>query len=633
MCGIAGFLTREPADPDLLARMCAVIAHRGPDDEGSHIEGGLALGMRRLAIIDLNSGHQPIWNEDETIAVVFNGEIYNHRQLRAELQATGHRFRTNTDTECLVHLYEAEGVSFVRRLRGMFAFALWDRRRQRLVLGRDRVGKKPLVYRITGDAIWFSSELKSLLQDPSVTRRVDPVALHHYLTYQYVPAPWTIYEGIRKLPPASTLVYENGDVHIDRYWQLRYEPKTTDHESVAVERLRDLLIDATRVRLMSDRPLGAFLSGGLDSSLVVAAMSEVATGPVKTFSIGFDERRFDERPYARLVADHFGTDHHELVVRPDAVEVLPELVWHYDEPYADSSAIPSLYLARMTREHVVVALNGDGGDESFGGYERYLAAVHAARLSSSATTRRAASWLHRTLPDLQPGTLYGKGRRFLGVLAQDAARQYASMISYFDSDQKSLIYTPEMRTTVDSIDSYELIDPWLTDSGSDDFADRLLGTDVETYLPGDLLVKMDIATMASSLEARSPFLDHHVMEFAASLPALWKVRGRSGKRILKQLAREWVPDPVIDRPKKGFGVPLSLWLRTDLHEMLNDNLTDATARSRGYFDPTGVARLIREHDDGRDHGPRLWALLMFELWHRMFIDRAAVTSPSSMRCE
>lgn len=630
MCGIAGFLTRGPADPALLRQMCAVIEHRGPDDDGFLVEGGLALGMRRLAIIDLDSGRQPIWNEDETVAVVFNGEIYNHGQLRSELEATGHRFRTRTDTECLVHLYEADGVSFVRRLRGMFAFALWDRRRQRLVLGRDRVGKKPLLYRIDEDGIRFASELKSLLQDRAAKRTVDPIALHHYLTYQYVPAPWTIFEGIRKLPPGSTLVYENGNVTVDRYWQLSYQPKTTGTEGAAVEQLRNLLIDAVRVRLMSDRPLGAFLSGGLDSSLVVAAMSELGTGAVKTFSIGFDERRFDERPYARLVADHFGTEHHELVVSPRAAEILPQLVWHYDEPYADSSAVPSFYLARMTREHVVVALNGDGGDESFGGYQRYIAALQARRFGlSSAPTRRAASWLDRALPERQRGTLYGKAKRLVGVLAEQDARRYASLISYFDSAEKSQLYTTDMRAAVDAIDSYELIDRSLAEPGASAVADQLLRLDVETYLPGDLLLKMDIATMASSLEARSPFLDHHVMEFAASLPPSWKIKGTSGKRILKRLARGWLPDAVIDRPKKGFGVPLSRWLRSDLRDMVHDNLTDSLARTRGYFEPAEVDRLIREHDAGHDHGPQLWALLMFELWHRMFVDDRAISRPAA----
>ncbi|HKA94249.1 MAG TPA: asparagine synthase (glutamine-hydrolyzing), partial [Acidimicrobiia bacterium] len=524
MCGIAGFLTAQPADPDLLARMCEVIGHRGPDDDGFLVEGGLGLGMRRLAIIDLDSGRQPIWNEDETIAVVFNGEIYNHRQLRAELEAAGHRFRTRTDTECLVHLYESEGVSFVRRLRGMFAIALWDRPRGRLVLARDRVGKKPLVYRVDERGIWFASELKSLLQDPAVQRTVDRVALHHYLTYQYVPAPWTIFDGIRKLPPATTLVYESGKVTLDRYWRLSYEPKWNGDERTALEELHELLVDSTRVRLMSDRPLGAFLSGGLDSSLVVAAMSDIATGPVKTFSIGFDERQFDERAYARLVAERFGTEHHELVVSPRAAEILPELVWHYDEPYADSSAVPSFYLARMTREQVVVALNGDGGDESFGGYARYAAALQARRFGlSSAPTRRAAAWLHRRLPDGERGTLYGKAKRFAGVLAKEDARRYASLISYFDTEEKCRLYTPAMRAAVEAVDSYELIDRSLDEPDACNFADRLLRLDVETYLPGDLLVKMDIATMASSLEARSPFLDHHLMEFAASLPSAWKI--------------------------------------------------------------------------------------------------------------
>jgi len=380
MCGIAGYAGRNPPDAATLRRMCDALVHRGPDQDGYLLGDHVALGMRRLSIIGVESGRQPIYNEDRTIAVVYNGEVYNFAELRAELEGKGHRFATATDTECIVHLYEEHGERCVEHLRGMFAFALWDERRQRLVLARDRVGKKPLLYRATPDGIWFASELKALLLDETMPRAVDPLALHSYLTYGYVPAPQCIVAGVRKLPAAHTLSWHNGIAEERRYWRLQYEPKQKISEPEAVEAVRELIREATRIRLVSERPLGAFLSGGIDSSVVVAAMAEATSQPVKTFSIGFEDARYDERSFARLVADRFSTDHEELVVSPDIAELMPRLTWHYDEPFADSSAVPSFSLAEMARRHVVVALNGDGGDESFGGYDRYVAQRLAARI-------------------------------------------------------------------------------------------------------------------------------------------------------------------------------------------------------------------------------------------------------------
>lgn len=628
MCGIAGYVTESRADPELLRAMCDAIRHRGPDDDGYFVERGVALGIRRLSIIDLVTGAQPVYNEDRSVAIVYNGEAYNFPELRQRLEAKGHRFTSNTDTECVVHLYEEYGDSCVEHLRGMFAFALWDQRRKRLLLARDRAGKKPLFYRLTPDGIWFSSELKALLQDPSFPREVDPIALHHYLTYQYVPAPWTVFKGVNKLPPAHTLSFEDGKVALNRYWDLSYSSKINVSEDEASERLRDHIREATRVRLISDRPLGAFLSGGVDSSVVVAAMAEQTSGPVKTFTIGFDDDRFDERRYARIVAERFSTDHHELIVHPNVLEVLPALVWHYDEPFADSSAIPTYYLAQMAREKVIVALNGDGGDESFGGYDRYVGLAMGGSLPAS--LRASGRWMARMLPRrAHPRSAIGRARRFLEAAGGSEPERYAALISYFNHRQKMDLYSGEMQKAVEGIDSAGLLEDAFTASDGADCIDRVLDADVQTYLPGDLLVKMDIATMAHSLEARSPLLDHKVMEFAASLPSNMKVRRMTGKYLLRKAARGWVPDEILDRRKMGFGVPIAAWLRGELRELAHDALTDATARGRGYFKPEAVKRLLSEHDAGIDHSNRIWALLWFELWHRMFVDDKAIAPPAS----
>lgn len=630
MCGIAGFVTDGEADADLLHSMCDSIRHRGPDDEGYFIDGGVGLGVRRLAIIDVKTGHQPIQNEDGTITVIFNGEIYNFPQLRSDLEAKGHRFATSTDTECIVHLYEEYADRCVEHMRGMFAFALWDARQQRLLLARDRVGKKPLYYRLTDRGIWFASELKALLQDPSLARELDLVALHHYLTFQYVPAPWSIYKGVRKLPPGHTASYRAPKFALDRYWRLKFADKLVLSEDEAAEQLKDRILDATRSRLISERPLGAFLSGGVDSSVVVAAMAETMSGPVKTFSVGFEDKNFDERYYARLVAERFGTDHHELIVRPNVLDVLGKLVWHYDEPFADSSAIPSYYVAEAARKSVTVVLNGDGGDESFAGYDRYVANLMASKLRIPGRLQPLIGRILKGLPDgRRPGSFYRRAKRFSTVLLEGPETRYAHMMSYFANYQKQTLYSPEMSRAVGDIDSYGLLRQAFSESDAPDLVDATLDVDVNTYLPGDLLAKMDIATMANSLEARSPLLDHKVMEFAAALPSHMKIRGRSGKYILKKAARDWLPKEILTRRKMGFGVPLATWLRGDLRDLTHDSLTDSTARSRGYFEPSAVNKLLAQHEGGIDHSPRIWALLWLELWHRTFIDNHATTMPGA----
>ncbi len=601
--------------------MCDALIHRGPDDVGYHEDAHAALGMRRLAIIDVVGGAQPVYSEDGSIAAVFNGELYNFPLLREELRKRGHRFRSDGDAECLVHAYEVFGDELVHRLRGMFAFAIWDAPRRRLLLGRDRVGKKPLYWRSHGRSLIFASELKALVQDPAAPREVDLVALHHYLTFQYVPAPWSIYQGIRKVPPGHLLVWEQGDVDVFPYWRLDCTPGEIHSEAEAAARLRDLLLDATRARLVSERPLGAFLSGGVDSSAVVAAMARVSEGRIKTFNIGFAEQDFDERRYARLVAERYGTDHHEQVVTPSALDVLPELTWHFDEPFADSSAIPSFYVARMSRDHVAVVLNGDGADESFGGYRRYAAMAKIQRIRAPRPVRgvlekagallAAHSRARSRLSDV------GRVVELLGLPEQ---LRYARLMSCFTPEQKMTVYSDTLREQLAGTDSFRLLNDAFAASRADTCVGRLLDVDVNTYLPGDLLVKMDIATMSNSLEARSPFLDHHLMEWAASLPSHFKVRSGTTKYLLKKALAGWLPADLIKRPKMGFGIPLAAWLRTDLRDLSWDVLTDRTARSRDLFRNDAVTKLLRQHGKGHDHGSRIWTLMQFELWHRMFID-------------
>jgi asparagine synthase (glutamine-hydrolysing) len=626
MCGIAGQVRQNgrPVDRELVARMCAALEHRGPDSRGIHHEGRAGLGIQRLRVIDLETGDQPVYNEDRSVVVVLNGEIYNYRELRRELLSRGHRFATQGDTEAIVHLYEEHGADCVRHLHGMFAFALWDRRRQLLLLARDRVGKKPLVYSHRDGVLTFASELGALLRDGEIPREVDHAALDGYLSLGYVPSPLTAVRGVHKLPAAHTLVLHAGRLTLRRYWALDYDRKL---EGVGVpelcERIRGELRAATRRRLVSDVPLGAFLSGGIDSSAVVAAMAHESAAPVRTFSIGFDEQGFDELPHARRIAERYGTIHEEFVVRADAVDVVPRLVRHHGEPFADPSAIPSFYLAELTRRHVTVALNGDGGDESFGGYTRYVANALAGRLDRlPPPLRRGLAAVGERLPaGGDVSSLHNRARRLAGTLALDAPARYARYVSWFDAGQRASLYTSAFADAVGAVSAGDAVAAaWEAASGVA-VVDRMLEVDVSTYLVGDLIAKIDIATMAHGLEARSPFLDHELMQLAASIPAGLKVRGSEKKWILREALREWLPGDILDRPKQGFSVPLSRWLRRDLRGWAEDLLLDPSTLDRGYFEPRAVRRLLDAHAAGADgEAKRIWALAMLELWHREFID-------------
>jgi asparagine synthase (glutamine-hydrolysing) len=604
--------------------MCAAIRHRGPDDDGFYINGPVGLGMRRLAIIDLQSGRQPIHNQDRTAWIVFNGEIYNYRELRNELEKFGHTFYTNSDTEAIIHAYDQYGIDCPKHLRGMFAFAIWDERTQELFLARDRVGKKPILYAQVNGQFVFGSEFSALLQHPDISRDIDSQALHYYLSFMCVPAPHTAYRAIKKLEPGHTLRWKTGEIKIERYWQPDFSRKVDISEQEAGERAIEILRDAVRVRLMSEVPLGAFLSGGIDSSAVVALMSEESSAPVKTFSIGFEEQDFSELHHARRVAEHVGADHHEFIVRPDALEVLPLLVEHYGEPYADSSAIPTYYVARETRKHVTVALNGDGGDESFAGYERY-AAMRLAETYHRLPSLLRDSVVKRAI-GLIPSSETKRSRvrdlkRFLQAASLPRLERYLRWVSVFDDEAKQNLYSENFQRETQRISAANMLDPWFARANGSGIVDASLLTDMMTYLPNDLLVKVDIATMAVSLEARSPFLDHKVIEFAASLPEKFKLRGLTTKYLLKRILKKILPAENLDRRKMGFGVPVGHWLRGKLQPFLRETLLSEKALKRGLFKPEAVKQLVELHTRGeRDYSHQLWTLLMLELWFERFID-------------
>jgi len=613
--------------------MTSLLTHRGPDDESYYFDGSLGLGHRRLSIIDLSPlGRQPMSNEDGSVWVILNGEIYNFQELRPALEQRGHRFRSNTDTEVVVHLYEEHGPACLGYLRGMFALAIWDAKSRKLLLARDRVGKKPLVYSEHAGGISFASEVKALLADPEVDRAVDYDALGQYLICQHIPQPRTAFRSIRKLPPAHFLTVENNRVSLQPYWKLDYRNKTPLRGEELEEELRGQLSEAVRIRLVSDVPLGAFLSGGIDSSIVVALMSRHLNSPVKTFSIGFDDVRYSELPYARMVAARYATDHHEFVVKPSAVELLPKLVWHYDEPYADSSAVPTYYVAQLARRHVTVALTGDGGDESFAGYERYRAVLlshYADWLPRPVVASLARAWSH-LFGSAPPKSRARRLGRFLKMAALPAEMRYASLMASPEDGLYTSLCSPDFwaRHVRDAVHpAVELVRA----SQAPTPLEQMMEADVRSYLPDDLLAKMDIASMACSLEARSPFLDHKVMELAASMPARLKLQGAEHKHIVKRAFRHLLPDPILNRPKMGFGVPLYRWFREDLREMANDLLLSPRAAGRGLFNPVLVRQMLAEHAAGKrpwqDH---LWPLLILELWFRIFVD---APGPSTERVE
>ena len=638
MCGIAGFADRlingyadgqSPARLDaefaLVHRMCEVIRHRGPDDEGIHVEPGLGLGMRRLSIIDLAGGRQPIHNETSTVWVVFNGEIYNYQELRADLEARGHRFSTSSDTESIVHAYEEWGEAAFGRFRGMFGIALWDQPRRTLLLARDRAGIKPLHYVERAGRLYFGSEIKSLIAAGAVDLRLNLNALDHYLAFLYTPRDASIFEGVCKLPPGHYLRWRDGGAEVRQYWQIGATESFRGTEQEAAEALRHVLADAVRSHMVSDVPLGAFLSGGVDSSAVVGLMAEASPRPVQTFSIGFDEPRFDELDHARTVARHFGTDHHEFLVRPDGLSILDTLVSHFDEPFADSSAIPTWYVSEIARRHVTVVLSGDGGDELFGGYDRYL------------PHRRVTQFDRIPLPGLRKiaGAIWPKlphgvtGKNFLRHVAKNDHARYIDSVAMFQADERLALYTNDVRSEL-AADSESVLERHFERFASLPLHSRMMRLDFETYLPEDVLTKVDRMSMAHSIESRVPLLDNDVIEFAATLPAPFKIAKGRRKHVLKEAVRPLLPPHILDRRKQGFGIPLGVWFQGGLTDLFSDVLESPRCRQRGYFEPSFVTRLVREHLAGqRDHTLRLWQLLVFELWHRQYIDGNAVGSSTA----
>ena len=635
MCGFAGASWTDPQhaiDAATLDAMTAVLTHRGPDQSGTWFDANTALGHRRLSIIDLDSGRQPLANEDGSVQVVFNGEIYNYRELRNDLQGRGHRFATQSDTEVIVHLYEEYGDDCVDHLRGMFALAVRDVRRQRLLLARDRMGQKPLVYREDPGRLLFASELKALLQVPGAPRELDPVSLDQFLTYQYVPHPRTMLSGYSKLPPAHRAIYENGQLTIQRYWRPGYEdPIEGRSQREWQDALRETLSEAVRLRLRSDVPLGAFLSGGVDSTIIAGLMQQQSGDPVHTFSIGFPVKQFDERDYARMAAEHLGTVHHESVVEPRALEILPKLAWHYDEPFGDCSAIPTMYLSEMTRREVTVALSGDGGDELFAGYDRYRAVALGGRIDRLPGPLRAvaASPAWRLLPaSTRQKSLLRRARRFADALGEAPERRYLKWVGIFDANRRNDLWTDQFRERLGEHDAAGFLLDAYGECPDRDFVTRTTCSDVLTYLPCDILTKVDIASMAYSLECRSPLLDHHVVELAARMPMSLKRQGSRGKTILVETFSDLLPEKIRSRPKMGFGVPLDHWFRNELRPLLEDVLLDPMAISRGHFRPEAIRQLVDEHVSNRwDHSYRLWCLLCLEVWHRIYLD--ATVPPAS----
>ena len=609
--------------------MTEVQSHRGPDGEGIACRGAAGLGHRRLAIIDLVTGDQPMASDDGSVRIVFNGEIYNFRELRTELEARGARFRTESDTEVILRSYEADGPDCVRQLRGMFAFAILDERTRRLLLARDRAGIKPLVYAWDGCRLLFASEIKAILEDPAVSRDMDLEALGQYLTFHYVPAPRTIFRAIRKLPPASTLILslDGGEPVVSRYWNLRFAPDPGVSEPEWVDRLRGQLTDAVRCHMVSDVPIGAFLSGGMDSSTVVALMAQASPTPIRTFSIGFDEADFDELRFARQVAARYGTDHYELVVKPNALEVLPKLAWHFDEPFADSSAIPTYYVSKITREHVTVALSGDGGDENFAGYRRYARALELHERFDQGPARLMRPLL-RVASSLLP--VGAPGQALTGMLGAGPIERYFRLITYQRRETLRRLLSDELADLARSATDPGSFSRLASEGDTPDYVSTLQHIDIATYLPGDILAKVDGMSMAVSLESRVPLLDHRLMEFLATVPSTLKLRNGSGKYLLQRAMAQDLPGEILTRKKMGFGVPLGAWFRRELRDMTRDVLLGPRARQRGIFRASEVDSLLATHDAGRrDCSARLWSLVCFELWMRQWVDRTPTAAPGA----
>jgi len=633
MCGIAGIVGTTPdtiVDPRIIRLMCQAIVHRGPDDEGTYVKDGVGLGMRRLSIIDLGGGRQPIHNEDKTVWVVFNGEIYNFPELRPELEARGHRFYTNSDTEVIVHLYEDLGSDCVQKLRGMFAFALYDERRRSLLIARDRLGKKPLHYALVQGRLFFGSEIKAILAAAPELRDLNREALLKYFYFGYIPDPETAFARIHKLPPGHLLKFAMGQIKIRQYWNLpTYGTHEPPSEEECLEELDRRLAEAVRIRLISDVPLGALLSGGVDSSIVVGLMARAHSGPVRTFSIGFSKQDFNEADSARKVAERFGTDHHELVVEPNIGETLEFLTHHLEEPFGDSSMLPTYFVCKMARQHVTVALSGDGGDELFAGYTRYADLRH--RRFCDFLPSGAGHWYREKINPRLPSGFYG--RNYLYNLSLNDRERYLDYISYLPvlGRDRSLFSVDFLSAASGDSSPLQPYRNFLAEAHAPDKVSEWMYLDSKTYLPGDILTKVDRMSMATSLEVRAPILDHVFVEWVTQLPIHWKLRQGTAKYIFKKLGeRVGVPREVLYRPKQGFAIPLVHWMRQEMKEDLPRLLLESRTLQRGYFNPQAVRQLLDEHFRGRrDHSGRIWILLIFELWHRHFLEEAYHPAPLS----
>jgi asparagine synthase (glutamine-hydrolysing) len=617
MCGICGIISSDnsyPVQKNLLGAMCDVITHRGPDEEGYYIDGGIGLGMRRLKIIDLSTGSQPIFNEDKSVVVVFNGEIYNFLELRNSLIQKGHTFFSSSDTEVIVHLYEDHGDKFLDHLNGMFGIALWDIKRRKLILARDRMGEKPLYFTKKDDVLIFGSELKSVLCFPNLGREINNEAIYHYFSFNYIPTPLTIYKNINKLAPGECLTFKDNKITINKYWSLSSakQIEIKDEHEVA-EELHKQLVNSIKMRLISDVPLGAFLSGGIDSSIMVALMSQISSTPVKTFSVGLENDQQSELPFARQVAKKYATDHHELIASPNAIDLIDQVLWHFDEPFGDSSALPTFLLSQLIRQHVTVAISGDGGDELFGGYERYQRIL--ARTSTIKTPKYIRHLLSKTIG---AGLPFGaKGKALLQSL------QYCDYDFFTigtSEELKGQLFSKDFLSSLGSITSKDIADLAFLPNHS--LLQQCINFDIKYYLPDDILTKVDRMSMAASLETRAPFLDHNVVEFASSIPDNLKIKNNITKYILKNTFKDLLPEAIFTRSKSGFSIPLEDWFRKELKEMLQTNLSPKQLDETGVFAPHFVNTILDQHFSGkRNHKRLIWMILTFQLWHEQCYKR------------
>jgi len=628
MCAICGIVKRgKKVEPEIIKKMARVMSYRGPDEEGYYFNGNIGFGHRRLKIIDLYTGSQPMVNEDKTVYLLCNGEIYNFKKLKENLEKKGHRFHSKSDNEVILHLYEEKGFDCVRYLRGMFAFAIWDGKEKLLFLARDRLGQKPLVYTQVDSDIVFASEIKSLLLCPGVSKDIDLNAVSDYLTYQAIPSPKTIFKKIRKLPPASYLIWKDGKIKIEKYWDVDFTRKIRlKDEREYQELLWEKLTEATKIRMISDVPLGAFLSGGIDSSAVVGIMSQFSTHPVKTFSIGFDVESYSELKYAKIIADCFGTEHHQFVVKPDIISILPKLIWHYNEPFADSSMVPTYYVAQQTKKYVTVALNGDGGDESLAGYPRYYQTKLLEKIYGifrrCGMLNSSFNQLYKKLYKKFPQHIVSRTLEWLSETKEYGfSYAYARRLTSFAPEKKELICSQFMKEHNEESSGFPAIDRIWEETKNLDLLEKMLYSDFHLYLPEVLMVKIDIASMSNSLEGRSPFLDHKFIETIAGFPPELKLKKNISKYILKKKLKGFLPDEILTRKKMGFGIPIGEWFKKDLKNYIQEILLSDKSLKRQYFKPEGVKTIVKEHISGEvNHSHRLWTLLCFELWNRIFID-------------